>query len=107
MRSTSSASVAAVAAALEVTAQKTNGAGGFSENSERLRAELRRRGFRSHSYGGTAIVPVVIQNEINLHRLCKALLEEGMYVNPVLRFPRPLKIYCGSILHGWPKPMHT
>ena len=35
--------------------------------------------------GETAIVPVVIQNEIDLCRLCKALLEEGIYINPVLR----------------------
>ena len=35
--------------------------------------------------GETAIVPVVIQSEIDLCRLCKALLEEGIYINPVLR----------------------
>jgi 8-amino-7-oxononanoate synthase len=35
--------------------------------------------------GETAIVPVVIQNEIDLCRLCKTLLEEGIYINPVLR----------------------
>jgi 8-amino-7-oxononanoate synthase len=35
--------------------------------------------------GETPIVPVVIPNEIDLCRLCKALLEDGIYVNPVLR----------------------
>ena len=30
-------------------------------------------------------MPVVIQNELDLCRLCKALLEEGIYINPVLR----------------------
>jgi 8-amino-7-oxononanoate synthase len=30
-------------------------------------------------------VPVVIDNEIDLCRLCRALLEKGIYVNPVLR----------------------
>jgi 7-keto-8-aminopelargonate synthetase-like enzyme len=27
----------------------------------------------------------VIQDEVDLCRLCKALLEEGVYINPVLR----------------------
>src|ERR1035438_750180 len=35
--------------------------------------------------GETAIVPVVIQQELDLCRLCKRLLEEGIYINPVLR----------------------
>jgi 8-amino-7-oxononanoate synthase len=35
--------------------------------------------------GETAIVPVVIQHELELCRLCKALLAEGIYTNPVLR----------------------
>ena len=35
--------------------------------------------------GETAIVPVVIEDELDLCRLCKALLEEGIYINPVLR----------------------
>ena len=35
--------------------------------------------------GETAIVPVVIQDELDLCRLCQALLEEGIYINPVLR----------------------
>ncbi len=35
--------------------------------------------------GQTAIVPVVIREEIDLCRLCKALLENGIYINPVLR----------------------
>jgi 8-amino-7-oxononanoate synthase len=35
--------------------------------------------------GQTAIVPVVIREEMDLCRLCKALLEQGIYINPVLR----------------------
>jgi len=35
--------------------------------------------------GEAAIVPEVVENEIDLCRLCKALLEEGIYINPVLR----------------------
>jgi len=49
-----------------------------------LRAELRARGFNVLP-GETAIVPVVIREEIDLCRLCKALLEQGIYINPVLR----------------------
>ena len=30
-------------------------------------------------------MPVVVRNEIDLCRLCKALLEAGIYINPVLR----------------------
>ena len=32
-----------------------------------------------------AVSPVVIQQELDLCRLCKALLEDGIYINPVLR----------------------
>jgi 8-amino-7-oxononanoate synthase len=35
--------------------------------------------------GITPIVPVVIEDEVDLCHLCKALLEEGIYINPVLR----------------------
>jgi 7-keto-8-aminopelargonate synthetase-like enzyme len=49
-----------------------------------LRDELQARGFAVLP-GETAIVPVVIQNELDLCRLCKRLLEEGIYINPVLR----------------------
>jgi 7-keto-8-aminopelargonate synthetase-like enzyme len=49
-----------------------------------LRDELTARGFKVLP-GETAIVPVVIQQELDLCRLCKALLEEGIYINPVLR----------------------
>jgi len=49
-----------------------------------LRRELSSRGF-SVLEGITPIVPVVIENEEDLCHLCKALLEEGIYINPVLR----------------------
>jgi 8-amino-7-oxononanoate synthase len=78
------ASVAAVAAALEIMRKEPERRVRLLRVAERLRQELRRRGFGVLD-GETAIVPVVIQNEIDLCRLCKALLEEGIYINPVLR----------------------
>jgi 8-amino-7-oxononanoate synthase len=78
------ASVAAVAAALEIMRKEPERRQRLLKIAERLRTELRRRGFGVLD-GETAIVPVVIQNEIDLCRLCKALLEEGIYTNPVLR----------------------
>src|SRR5262249_31968161 len=49
-----------------------------------LREELMAREFAVLP-GETAIVPVVIREELDLCRLCKALLEQGIYINPVLR----------------------
>jgi len=52
--------------------------------AQMLRDELRVRGF-SVLPGETAIVPVVVRKELDLCRLCKTLLEQGIYINPVLR----------------------
>ena len=49
--------------------------------------------------GETAIVPVVIREEEDLCRLCKALLAEGIYINPVLKpaaAQNLLRISCTS-----------
>ena len=49
--------------------------------------------------GETAIVPVVIWGEEDLCRLCKALLAEGIYINPVLKpaaAQNLLRISCTS-----------
>ena len=78
------ASVAAVAAALRIMRQEPERRNHLLRIAQLLRDELRARGF-SVLDGETAIVPVVIQSELDLCRLCKALLEEGIYVNPVLR----------------------
>src|ERR1051326_1389846 len=78
------ASVAAVGAALEIMRKEPERRRRLLRIAERLRRELRARGFGVLD-GETAIVPVVIQNEIDLCRLCKALLEDGIYINPVLR----------------------
>lgn len=78
------ASVAAVAASLEVMRQEPERQQRLEKVASQLRRELRARGF-SVLDGITPIVPVVIQNEEDLCHLCKSLLEEGIYINPVLR----------------------
>jgi 8-amino-7-oxononanoate synthase len=78
------ASVAAVGAALQVMKQEPERRLHLLRIAQLLRDELSSRGF-SVLPGETAIVPVVIQDEIDLCRLCKALLAEGVYINPVLR----------------------
>ncbi len=78
------ASVAAVDAALQIMKKEPERRHRLLRIAQMLRDELRSRGFNVLP-GETAIVPVVIQNELDLCRLCKALLEEGIYTNPVLR----------------------
>ncbi|MBZ5618288.1 MAG: aminotransferase class I/II-fold pyridoxal phosphate-dependent enzyme [Acidobacteriia bacterium] len=78
------ASVAAVGAALEIMRKEPQRRQHLLHVACLLREELRARGFDVLP-GETAIVPVVIQEEMDLCRLCKRLLEEGIYINPVLR----------------------
>jgi len=78
------ASVAAVAAALEVMRTEPERQQRLEKVASQLRRELKSRGF-SVLDGITPIVPVVIQDEEDLCHLCKTLLEEGIYINPVLR----------------------
>jgi 8-amino-7-oxononanoate synthase len=78
------ASVAAVAASLQIMKKEPERRMHLLRIAQLLREELRSRGF-SVLPGETAIVPVVIGEEIDLCRLCKTLLEEGIYINPVLR----------------------
>jgi len=78
------ASVAAVAQALQIMRKEPERRHHLLRIASMLRAELVSRGFNVLP-GETAIVPVVIQQELDLCRLCKALLEEGIYINPVLR----------------------
>ncbi len=78
------ASVAAVAAALQIMRSEPQRRNHLLRISGLLRDELRARGFNVLP-GETAIVPVVIHEEIDLCRLCKALLADGIYINPVLR----------------------
>lgn len=78
------ASVAAVAAALEIVKQEPERRQRLLRVAGLLRDELRSSGFNVLPTE-TSIVPVVVEDELDLCRLCKALLAEGIYVNPVLR----------------------
>jgi 8-amino-7-oxononanoate synthase len=78
------ASVAAVGAALQIMKAEPERRFHLLRVAQLLRDELRSRGFNVLP-GETAIVPVVIEDELDLCRLCKALLQEGIYINPVLR----------------------
>jgi 8-amino-7-oxononanoate synthase len=92
------ASVAAVAQALEIMRKEPERRLRLLRIAQLLRDELMARGFAVLP-GETAIVPVVIREEIDLCRLCKALLEQGIYINPVLRpaaAQNLLRISCTS-----------
>src|ERR1035438_6449528 len=78
------ASVAAVGAALQIMKKEPERRQRLLRIAGLLREELRARGFAVLP-GETPIVPVVIDQELDLCRLCKKLLEEGIYINPVLR----------------------
>src|ERR1022692_2823879 len=78
------ASVAAAGQALQIMKKEPERRLHLLRIAQLLRDELRSRRFNVLP-GETAIVPVVIQDELDLCRLCKRLLEEGIYINPVLR----------------------
>jgi 8-amino-7-oxononanoate synthase len=78
------ASVAAVEAALDVMHEEPDRQQRLLSIAASLRDELRSRGFAVLD-GVTPIVPVVVDDEVDLCRLCKGLVEKGIYTNPVLR----------------------
>jgi 7-keto-8-aminopelargonate synthetase-like enzyme len=92
------ASVAAAGAALEIIRKEPERRQRLLQMARELRAELRARNFLVLD-GEAAIVPVVIREEVDLCRLCKALLAEGIYINPVLKpaaAQNLLRISCTS-----------
>jgi len=78
------AAVAAVLAALQVMREEPERQRRLHATAALLRQELRARGFWVLD-GQTPIVPIVIENELDLFRVCRGLLDEGIYANPVLR----------------------
>lgn len=90
------ASAAAVGAALRIIKREPERRHNLLRIAQLLRDELFSRGF-SVLRGETAIVPVVIESEIDLCRLCKALLEAGIYINPVLRPAAPQNLLRISV----------
>jgi 7-keto-8-aminopelargonate synthetase-like enzyme len=92
------AAVAAAGAALEIIRKEPERRLRLLQMARSLRAELHARGF-SVLDGETAIVPVVTREAEDLCRLCKALLAEGIYINPVLKpaaAQNLLRISCTS-----------
>lgn len=83
------ASVAAVGAALDILQQEPERRERLLATAANLRYELRSRGFTVLD-GETPIVPIVVESDIDLCRLCRGLLAEGIYVNPVLK---PAAVY--------------
>ena len=78
------ASVAAAGAALSIIREEPERRQRLLQISQLLRSELCSRGLPVLD-GYTPIVPVVIEDEPTLFRVCKQLMEEGIYVNPVLK----------------------
>jgi len=78
------ASVAAVLAALEVMREEPERRKRLHRMAGYLRQELRARGYWVLN-GETPIVPIVVPDALALFRLCRLLLDEGVYANPVLR----------------------
>ena len=69
--------MAAANAALEVMRQEPERRQRLQNIADLLRQELRSRGF-SVLDGHTPIVPVVVEDELEVFRACKRLLEDGI-----------------------------
>ncbi len=78
------ASVAAASKALHIIRTEPERRRHLLRIANLLREELVSRGFTLLD-GETAIVPVVFNSDSDLCRLSKKLLEEGIYINPILR----------------------
>jgi len=78
------ASVAAAGKALHIIKTEPERRAHLLRIAGLLREELRSRGYTLLD-GETAIVPVVFNSDVDLCRLSKTLLEDGIYINPILR----------------------
>ena len=93
------ASLATVRAALEVIRAEPERRHHLLQISNRLRGELRRAGFVVYD-GITPVIPVVVDDEMLVGRLCNELLAAGIYVNPVFVPAAPkslLRISCQAV----------
>ena len=80
----SPASVAAVRVSLEIIRDEPQRRERLQVAAERLRSELCALGFAVMP-GLSPIVAAVKKNELDVFRLSGSLLDQGIYVNPVLR----------------------
>jgi 7-keto-8-aminopelargonate synthetase-like enzyme len=76
------AAAAAALAALEVIESEPQLRFRVQENADYVRSGLRRSGFETVD-AQTPIVPVIIGDQDRMFRFWKALLEEGVFTNPV------------------------
>lgn len=77
-------SVAAVRAALRIIREEPERRTRLAEIAARVRRGLKAVGFEVHD-GVTPVVPVIVDDEVLLCRFFKALLEAGIYINPIFR----------------------
>jgi len=77
------ASVASVIKALEIIQREPERQQKLWENTRRLHQGLKQLGFNTRK-ANTPILPVVIGDDLKTFLMCKALLEEGIFVNPVV-----------------------
>jgi 8-amino-7-oxononanoate synthase len=76
------ASLATVRAALKIIIDEPERRRQLLRISGLLRSELRHAGFAVYE-GITPVIPVVVDDEMLVGKLCNVLLESGVYVNPV------------------------
>jgi len=77
------ASVASVIKALEIIQREPERQQRLWENTRRLHQGLKQLGFNTRK-AETPILPVVIGDDLKVFLMCKKLLEEGVFVNPVV-----------------------
>src|SRR5262245_3643573 len=93
------ASLATVQAALKIIREEPERRQRLLKISALCRGELRRAGFVVYD-GFTPVIPVVVDDEMLVGRLCNELLDAGIYVNPVFVPAAPkglLRISCQAV----------
>ncbi|MBN2433326.1 MAG: pyridoxal phosphate-dependent aminotransferase family protein [Acidobacteria bacterium] len=78
------AAVATALAALHIFRSEPERREKLLRNSDKIRKGLKSVGFEVHD-GFTPIIPVIIDDELLLCRFFKALIEAGIYTNPIFR----------------------